>query len=640
MGNGRGSRERPTPGESFADCPVEIAFLVRHGFSPAVLASVAARASRLGVEPAREAIASGLIDETAFYRALAAELGLPFQNEPPRLQAGGDYAAILRTGMAPSLKEADSAPHFVIAPQGRQLRHILESTLRGRSEIAVTTPAAFAEGLRVAHGPALARHLAGDDAEGTQRDSARQGSSRGQRVAFGLGVVASALGGLLAPLPTFFTLAALLGPLFLALILLRIGSAIEARDPALAGSRRWRLDEARLPVYTVAVPLFREEAVLRQILKALRALDYPPAKLDVKLLVEADDTVMRAALTRTGLPPGFSLCIVPPGEPRTKPRALNLALLEARGSLFTIFDAEDIPDPRQLRMAAARFDKAPPELACLQARLVIDDHPGGGMLPALFALEYAALFEVLNPGLMRAGLPILLGGTSNHFRTDALRAVGGWDAWNVTEDADLAVRLARVGYGVGDLPSETREEAPLTIRAWLKQRSRWLKGYIQTIATHSRAPLRLVRDTGVPAGVTFLALTLGTVLAALGYPLFAVVAYFAFSDGSLLAASGALHGIAAAIAAAILLLGHLALALPAMVGALRQGRPRLLALLLLLPLYYVLVCVAAWMALYDYLARPFAWNKTAHGLARRRAPLQATDAAATPPPPLPGASRY
>ncbi|MFJ5370783.1 glycosyltransferase family 2 protein, partial [Bosea sp. CER48] len=319
---------------------------------------------------------------------------------------------------------------------------------------------------------------------------------------------------------------------------------------------------------------------------------------------------------------------------------LNLALLEARGSLFTIFDAEDIPDPQQLRMAAARFLRAPDDLACLQARLVID-HANEGLLPALFALEYAGLFDVLNPGLLRAGLPIMLGGTSNHFRTAALHAVGGWDAWNVTEDADLGFRLVRAGYRIGDLPCDTREEAPLTIPAWLRQRSRWIKGYMQTLVTHSRAPLTTLRQAGPSACLAFLSLALGTVVAALGYPIFIAAALMAAVHGSLLAPGSALASLTSTLALTVWALGMVALFVPPAMGALRRRAPRLLLLLPLLPLYYGLVSVAAWLALHEYFNRRFAWNKTEHGLARRRAPIApATSAATIPLPPAPEAARY
>ncbi|PTM40296.1 glycosyltransferase family 2 protein [Bosea sp. 124] len=622
--------------------PVEIAFLARHGVAPAGLAVAARRASRNGTEPAREVFAIGLIDEEGFYRALAAELGLPFHSDDLALRAGGDYGAILRGGLAPTAGDAERRLRFVLAPEGTALRRMLEAGPRQRDDVAVVTPRRFGEALRRANGTALAIRAANLDEPGLARDSARTGASRGQRIAVAIGAVAVATGGVLAPLATFFTVALLLGPVFLGLILLRLAAAIERPAPDLWRRHRWRLDDSRLLVYTVAVPLYREEAVLGQMLQALLALDYPVVRLDIRLLIEADDTGLQAALARLPLPAHIGVTIVPPGQPRTKPRALNLALIEARGSLFTIFDAEDIPDPQQLRMAAARFLKAPDELACLQARLVID-HADEGLLPALFALEYAGLFKVLNPGLLRSGLPIMLGGTSNHFRTETLRAVGGWDAWNVTEDADLGLRLVRAGYRIGDLPSDTREEAPLTLRVWLKQRSRWIKGYMQTLVTHSRGPGRLLREAGLPATLAFLSLCLGTVVTALAYPAFAVAAFLAYRDGSLLSPGDALGSLTSTLALTIWIFGTIALFLPPAIGALRRGAPRLLLLLPLLPLYYGLVCIAAWMALHEYQARRFTWNKTMHGLARQRAPLAPaappTGGAAIPQPPGPEAAQ-
>ncbi|QEL24407.1 glycosyltransferase [Bosea sp. F3-2] len=636
---GSGSDSRSSNlGPAAAGLPVELAFLTRHGIAPSDLMRAAERAMRSRTDPAREAMTLGLIDEVGFYRALAAEMGLPFQSTPPSVPPGGEYGAILRQGFAPIREE--TSLRFVIAPEGPALRRMIEAGPRQREDIAVTTPRRFAETLRSSNATELARHAAGLDEAGLARDSARSGASRGQVITAGTGLSTAAIGSVLAPLETFFALALLLGPIFLGLILLRLATTIERATPDLWQSHRWRIDDARLPVYTVAVPMYREEAVLQQLTEALCALDYPPAKLDIRLLIEADDTGMWASLAKMALPPQFTVTIVPPGVPRTKPRALNLALLEARGSLFTIFDAEDIPDRQQLRMAAARFLSGPPDLACLQARLLID-HAEEGTLPGLFALEYAGLFEVLNPGLLLFQLPIMLGGTSNHFRTEVLRAIGGWDAWNVTEDADLGLRLVRAGYRIGDLPSNTREEAPLTIPAWLKQRSRWIKGYIQTLVTHSREPVRLLREAGVSATFAFLSLAFGTVATALGYPVFAVAALLAYWDGSLFAPQGTLATLTSTIALGVWLLGSIALFAPPAVGALRCGSPGLLLLLPLLPLYYAMVSVAAWMALYDYFNRRFVWNKTEHGLARRRAPAEpATNAAAIPLRPAPEAARY
>ena len=231
----------------------------------------------------------------------------------------------------------------------------------------------------------------------------------------------------------------------------------------------------------------------------------------------------------------------------------------------------------------------------------------------MFALEYAGLFDVINAGLLHARLPVLLGGTSNHFRTRALRGVGGWDAWNVTEDADLAFRLARAGHAMADLPSATLEEAPGRLGSWFRQRTRWMKGFIQTAVTHSRAPGRLMREAGWAEGSCLLALCVGTVASALGYPFF-----LAGTIATLL-----LHGVPApdGIVAALfvglwfVLIGGglVAIVAPAALGARRRGLGDLTPLLAAMPLYHILISAAAWAAVLEYLRAPFRWNKTDHG---------------------------
>ena len=593
--------------------PVEVAFLARHGVAPSALLAAMRQAARLGVDPAHHLLMAGHIDETAFYRAFASEMRLAFSPECPRLRAGGVIGAIQREGVAPVEGAAD--PRFMLAPVGPALRRMLETGPRGRADIAVTTPRALGAALRGANGRSLARLAAGLDPIGLERQSARTGSSRGQRVLAGLGVGAAAFWGTLSPFETFFALAILAGPIFMAITLLRLAAVFEPQTPDLWRAWRWRVDDGRLPVYTVAVPLLREQAVLEQLLGALSELDYPPAKLDIRLLVEEHDLGMREALARRGVPAHMEVVVVPAGAPRTKPRALNLALFEARGEYLTIYDAEDVPDPQQLRQAAARFLRAPADLACLQARLVIDN-TRDGWLPSLFALEYAGLFDVVNPGMLRCGLPIMLGGTSNHFRVAALRGVGGWDAWNVTEDADLGLRLVRAGYRIGDLPSRTLEEAPVTLPAWFAQRRRWIKGYVQTLICHLQRPDRLLREAGLAATLAFLALALGGVVSALGYPIFAVATIAAWIDGRFATAPGELAGLIPALAVTLWIAGMAAILLPPALGALRRGAPGLLLYLPLLPLYYALVSVAAWLALLEYVTRRFEWNKTAHGLAR------------------------
>ncbi|WP_164985913.1 glycosyltransferase [Bosea sp. Tri-44] len=596
--------------------PAEIAFLADHGVPPAQLREAARLSERIGVSPSRQVIASGLVSEELFYRALAADLGLRFQSRPPPLQSGGDVSAILREGMAATIARPENPVRFAVAPPpGPALRHFLAAKPYARQDIVVLTPTTLAAELRRANAGTLAREAAWVDEAGLQRFSARTGMSWVQKVlAFGLVGFLAAIG-LLAPVATLIGTALTLGPLFFATVVLRLAALIEKPAADLWHEPRWQIDDGRLPVYTVAVPIFGEEAVLDQLIEALSAIDYPAAKLDIRILVEEVDWSLRRTLAARELAPFMQVVVVPRGLPQTKPRALNLALAEARGQLFTIFDAEDVPDPRQLRLAAARFLRSEAELVCLQARLVIDN-PDDSWLSGCFALEYAGLFDVLNPGLLQSGLPIMLGGTSNHFRTEALRRIGGWDPWNVTEDADIGFRLVRAGGYIADLPCRTLEEAPHALPAWLKQRRRWLKGHLQTLISHLLQPGRLLREAGFAAALTFLALVLGTLIGTLLYPVFIATTVVAVFDGSLLSPGSSLELMLSALALGLAGSGICAAFLVPALGAWRRGAADLWRWLPALPIYYLLASLAGWLALYDYVHDRFGWHKTAHGLAR------------------------
>ena len=385
-----------------------------------------------------------------------------------------------------------------------------------------------------------------------------------------------------------------------------------------ASSRRQphrRCPDSELPIYTIIVALYREEAIVAHLLKALDQLDYPRAKLDTKLVVEADDLTTIAALrvARTRFP--FEIVVAPPGTHRTKPRALNIALPFARGALTCVFDAEDEPSSTQLRQAAGLFARAPADLACLQARLVVDNH-ADNWLTRLYAIDYATLFEVVDPGFANLRLPVPLGGSSNHFRTAALHAVGGWDAWNVTEDADLGLRLARFGYEVATFDSETLEEAPAALPAFLRQRTRWLKGWMQTLFINARNPVRLGRELGrLRASCTLIGLG-GAIIGALLWPLFCVSPLADAVYGPLLApqsASEILHSrlwCFNAVYGAIALFGSIGLAMQ------RQNLRDLWPSLLLWPIYQGLITIAAWRAAVELWRNPYGWAKTEHGLAK------------------------
>ncbi|HHK74689.1 MAG TPA: glycosyltransferase [Rhizobiales bacterium] len=369
-----------------------------------------------------------------------------------------------------------------------------------------------------------------------------------------------------------------------------------------------------MPVYSVLVPVYREAAVLPQLTSALARLDYPEDRLDIKLILEEDDLETQISAMALCLPPHMECLVVPRAEPKTKPRALDYALSFARGEYVTIFDAEDIPAPDQLRCALQAFESGPDDLACLQAPLDFynsDDN----WLTRQFALEYAALFHVLLPTLARFRLPLLLGGTSNHFKTAILRQCGAWDPFNVTEDADLGIRLARLGYRCGIIYSATREEANGQIGNWLRQRSRWLKGWMQTYGVHMRNPVRLWRELGPRGFFTFQALAGGMIISALVYPLFLLLLATVLFQNELLAGLGSWPGSVLLILNGFnFVFGYTAAAMIEVEGVQRNGQKHLAPSVFGVPFYWLLISLGAYLALWQFFTNPFFWEKTRHGL--------------------------
>lgn len=445
--------------------------------------------------------------------------------------------------------------------------------------------------------------------ERTPQFSARRAVTRLQAATFVSALIAMAAAIALMPrgAPAFAMVLALC---YIANIAFRLLLFCAAASPDRLGVRVSRetvaaLKDSELPVYSILVPLYREANVVRRTVRALAALDYPADKLDIKLILEEDDCETIAAAEALNSAARFEIVRVPPSAPRTKPKATNFALALARGAYVVVFDAEDWPEQDQLRKAVAAFRALPETVACLQARLNFYN-AGDNWLTRMFALEYAAWFDYLLPGLARLGVPIPLGGTSNHFRTDILRRLHGWDAFNVTEDADLGLRLARCGYRVLPLDSSTYEEAPGSVGCWIRQRTRWLKGYMQTVLVHSRAPLAFIRAVGLMRYCGLFLFVGGAVLTNLLSPLVWLT--------SLLWMLGR-HPFATDAAPFLLLLaGNAVLTALAMLAPVKRGWSRLAPYGTTVVFYGLLVSVAAYRALWEFVRKRFHWNKTEHGL--------------------------
>jgi cellulose synthase/poly-beta-1,6-N-acetylglucosamine synthase-like glycosyltransferase len=433
-----------------------------------------------------------------------------------------------------------------------------------------------------------------------------------------------ALGGaVVAPDATFDAMLAALALAFFPVVLLRariLLGLLAGRDK-LNTRRHGRIPDAELPIYSVLVPLFREGAILPDLVRALSNLDYPAAKLDVILVLESIDLETRRAIAHLDLPGFMRVVVVPDSLPRTKPKALNYALPLARGHYVVVYDAEDVPEPDQLRRAIAVFRRDEERLVCVQARLNVYN-PRACWLARQFALEYSALFDVTLPILGKMGLPIPLGGTSNHFPRRVLQRCGGWDPYNVTEDADLGIRLARWGGRTEVLRATTWEEAPVRFAVWLRQRTRWHKGWIQTYLVHTRQPLRLLRELGPRGFLGFHAYSGGLILSALVYPVFCAKVAFEVWCGTLFTSPATVAGQGLWLLAGFnLIIGYACAIVPAAVAVARRRRPWLMLDTLLMPLYWLVTSVAAYRALFHFAVAPYLWEKTDHrprGLVRRR----------------------
>ncbi|MFZ5710812.1 MAG: glycosyltransferase [Pseudomonadota bacterium] len=373
--------------------------------------------------------------------------------------------------------------------------------------------------------------------------------------------------------------------------------------------------EGRLPMVSVIVPLFRESDIAGRLLRRISRIDYPRELLDVVLVVEAEDRATRSVLERTRLPGWMRVIVAPDGPLRTKPRALNLALDFCRGQIVGVWDAEDAPAPSQIRDVVHHFASAPPEVACVQGVLDFYNRRRN-WLSRCFAIEYAAWFRVILPGLARLGLVVPLGGTTLFFRRAALDALGGWDAHNVTEDADLGLRLARHGYRTDVIGTVTEEEPNARLVPWIRQRSRWLKGYAITWAVHMRSPRALLAALGWRRFLGVQVIFLGTLSQFILAPViwtYWVLAFRASDSAGGGAADGVWSEPAVPLAALFLAAEAVNIAI-GVAGVLRAGHLDLLKWVPTLVVYFPLGTFAAVKALYEAAARPFHWDKTEHGV--------------------------
>lgn len=372
------------------------------------------------------------------------------------------------------------------------------------------------------------------------------------------------------------------------------------------------IDERTLPVYSILLPMYHESATLPNIAQALRSLDYPLSKLDIKLILEQDDDETIETAKELGLEGIFEIIRVPESFPRTKPKACNYALHFCRGELATIYDGEDAPEPDQLKKVVIAFQKAPENTAVIQARLNYFN-VAENWLTRMFTMEYSLWFDFYLPALDALRIPIPLGGTSNHFKMNVLREMQGWDPYNVTEDCDLGVRLTQRFYRVGVVNSTTYEEANNSIPNWIRQRSRWLKGYMQSYLVHMRSPLKLYGELGHVGFWGFQFFIGGTIVSALVTPILFFM-YILWLITQTMVFDPYFPSMVLYINLFNLLIANGFLIYLFMLSGFKRRYFDLIPWALTVPFYWILQSWAGYKGLWQLIHNPFYWEKTHHGL--------------------------
>lgn len=377
--------------------------------------------------------------------------------------------------------------------------------------------------------------------------------------------------------------------------------------------------EGRWPLYTIFCPLYKEWQVLPQFIRAISQLDYPKDKLQVLLLLEEDDSETQHHALNSSLPYYFQILVVPHSYPKTKPKACNFGLKSAIGEYAVIYDAEDIPQPDQLKKAVLAFSKSGKETVCIQAKLNFYN-PHQNLLTRIFTAEYSLWFDLILTGLQSIDAPIPLGGTSNHFKIEALKKLGGWDPFNVTEDCDMGIRLFKNGYKTAIVDSTTYEEANSDLKNWFWQRTRWIKGYIQTYFVHMRLNKKFFKKWGGAHLLTFQIMVGGKTLSSIINPIMWLITVSYFALRPILG-----HFIDSLYPAPILYMGVLSLIFGNflymfyyMIGLAKRQQYSLVKYAFFVPLYWLGTSGAAFVSIWKFIADPFHWSKTKHGLHLKR----------------------
>ena len=574
--------------------------------------AVAEGVERAGVSGAcalREMLLAGRVAERELYEAIAAWLDRPFGEVTGEGARAADGKLPRSGSRRIEVMHEDGTRAYVAPDLAEAIRLRMKVEVHGAADIVVTTPSGLEAAIEDCRREEALRDAVHGLYEAEPNASARFTTTGWQGFLVSTTIWFVATAAITAPIALLLGLHVVLSIAFASCVALRFLAARQAARTTYAPIPKFEAED--LPTYSVLVALHREAAVVPQIIDHLSRLRWPRAKLDIRLVCEEDDAETLAAIEAHGLPSHMRVVRTPFGGPRTKPKALNYAMDGATGEFIVLYDAEDRPHPFQLIEAYAAFIREGEELDCVQAPLQIDNGHRS-FFSRGFAVEYAALFRGLLPWLARRALPIPLGGTSNHFRRDAIVGVGAWDPYNVTEDADLGFRLARGGYRTDVLTRPTIEAAPETFGVWVRQRTRWLKGWMQTWLVHMREPRQLWRDLGPRGFAVFQLVTLGMVASAVFHPL--MLATVAVTVSALLTGivPGALGTGLLALDVVNVLLGYGAFLVLARAVLHKRERWVMRGSWWRLPVYWMALGLASYRALWQLWRCPHHWEKTPH----------------------------
>jgi cellulose synthase/poly-beta-1,6-N-acetylglucosamine synthase-like glycosyltransferase len=613
------------PQENLRGKPIGEILLRLHKLTSGQLNEALALSKQWGTPLGSVLQSQGFVRSFDFHRALAMQLGKHFVDltrEPPAdsLLRLDDMTEYQRLVVMPWRVE-NGATWLVTARPGVEVDEFGARRYGDQFEVAVTSKFDVLWMLQKHFGAEMSRAALSSLADAAPQYSARTVIT--SRQVGGIGVLASLLmaGLFLAPTPTIIAVNIVVAMFYLLTFSLRAVlswyGAARASEYKITAAEVRSLRDADLPHYSVLVPMYKEPEVLPILASALRKLNYPRSKLDIKLLLEEGDTETIEAAKKLQLESIFEIVRVPPSQPQTKPKACNYGLHFAQGEYVTIYDAEDKPEPDQLKKVVLAFRKAPANVACIQCRLNYYNRDEN-WLTRMFTLEYSTWFDLLLPGLEALRIPIPLGGTSNHFKTETLRSLLAWDPYNMTEDADLGVRMTQKGLTVQVVNATTFEEANTRLGNWIRQRSRWIKGYLQTYLVHMRTPGKLYRSLGHVGFWGFQFFIGGTVICVLLNPVLWLL-FFGWAVGLVGGLDVYFPPWVVSFSLFNLLFGNAAMIYFFMLGAYKRGYYTLLLHALTAPAYWALMSIAGYKGLWQLIHNPFYWEKTQHGISRHTA---------------------